>query len=78
MLHVRQHAGAGAELVGLDARLLQHPHEQVREQHVVLAVVGQVALVLEAAAGQEDRQVRVVVRRRVAEVAQEQDRRSVE
>jgi hypothetical protein len=60
-LDVAQHAGAGAEGLGLDSHLVQHPHKEVGKKDVVLAVVGQMALVFEAAAGDEDREVGVVV-----------------
>ena len=64
--------------IDLDAHLVQHPYVQVRMQRVVLAVEGHVASVFEPAAREEDRQVRVVVRRRVAEVARIEDRGAVE
>src|SRR5262245_61592899 len=52
---VAQHASAGAKGVGFDAHLVQHPHKEVGKEDVVLAVVGQVTLVFEAAASEEDR-----------------------
>ena len=56
-LDVGDDARAGAERLRLDAHLLQHAHEQIRERLVVLAVVSDMALVLKAAAGQQDRQI---------------------
>jgi hypothetical protein len=41
----------------LDAQLLVHPHVEVRQRLVTLAVESDVALMLEAPAGDEDRQV---------------------
>jgi hypothetical protein len=60
--HLGNHAGTGAEGMGFDPHLLDHADEEVREKQVVASVVGQVALVLEAAAGQQDGEVVVVVR----------------
>jgi hypothetical protein len=48
---VADHARARAELVGLDAHLMKHPHVEVRERAILLAVVEHMPGVLEAAAG---------------------------
>ena len=55
---------AGSERPRLDSHLVHHADEQIRQQRVVPAIVAEVASVAEAAAGEEDRQVVVVVRRR--------------
>ena len=77
-LHFADGPRAGAERLGFDAHLLQHAHEQVGQRVVLGAIEGDVALVLEAAAGQQDRQVVVVVRRRVAQVARIEDQRAIQ
>lgn len=59
--NVADHAAARAKRVGLDTQLLQHPHEEIRKQCVLFAVVADVAGVLVAAAAEQDGQVRVVV-----------------
>ena len=52
-----QRAGAAAELVRLDAQALQHRHVEVAQRRRLCRVEGQVLAVLEAAAGEQDRQV---------------------
>ena len=54
--------------------MIQHGDVEVGERRVVVVVKTDVATVLEAAAGEEDREVAGVVRVRVAEVAAEEDR----
>src|SRR5262249_44647929 len=55
--HLADDAVAAAETVQLDAHLLHHADEQVRQWLVVLAVEGDMAGVLEPSSGQHDRQV---------------------
>ena len=76
--HFGERAGAGAEAIRLDAHLMQHADEEVGQRLVVLAVEGHVARVLEAAAGQQDRQVVAGVRRGVAHVAAVEDHGLIE
>lgn len=64
---------AGANVVALDAEVVEHPEAKVAEGRVVCGVVSHVALVLEASAGEDDRQVLAGVRGGVAKVARIED-----
>ena len=60
--------GAAAELIDLHTHALGEGNEEVGEGGVVFLVVGDVALMFEAASRDEDGQVAPVVAARVAEV----------
>jgi len=66
-------AGAGAESIGVGAEAVEELDVEIAEGRVLLRVEGEVLAVLEAAAGDEDRHVLVVVAAGVAEVASEHD-----
>ena len=72
-----QSSGAAAERFYFQAEVLKHRDEEVAERLVVIAAEGQVLAMLEAATGQQDGQVRIVVSIRVPHVAAEQDHRAV-
>ena len=55
-------SGARSKNVRFQSHVLQHGDEEIAERSVVVALEGQVLAVLEAAAREEDGQIRVVVR----------------
>jgi hypothetical protein len=55
--HLAERARAAAETIGLDAYLLEHANEEIRERLVILAVESHMTRMLETTPGQEDRQV---------------------
>src|SRR5262249_20588096 len=77
-LHLRDHSRARPERRGLDSHLLEHAHEQIGEGPVIGAVEGDVALMAEASAREEDRQVARGMPGAVAEVAGMEDHRAVQ
>ena len=56
-LQSRERPRARPELVGVDAQSLEHAHIEIAQRRRVVLVEGQMLAVLEAAAGQQDRQV---------------------
>ena len=56
-------------MVGLDAQTLEHAHVEIAQGRRVLRIEMQVLAVLEAAAGEEDRQIFRRVAAGVAEIA---------
>src|SRR4051794_5794600 len=78
VFHAGERAGAGAEPVGFDAQAVEHREVEVAQRRRVVGVEGQMLAVLEASAGEEDRQVFGVVVAGVAEVAAEEDHGPVE
>ena len=70
--------GAAGELVTFNAQPLQHRDEQIRQRIVVGFVESEVLAVFESAAGQQHRQVVIVVVVAVAEIAAVEDLRAVE
>ena len=77
-LHARHRPRAARELVRLDAHALQHGDEEIRQRLVVLLVEGEMLAVLEAAAGEDEREIRRVVGVRVGEVRAVEEHRVVE
>lgn len=59
-------AFAGGEVLGFDSLAVEEAHEEVWERVVFLLVEGEVLAVTEAAAGEEDGHVAVVMRAGVA------------
>ena len=51
----RQRPRARSELVGFDAKALEHAHEKIAQRRRVLRIEGEMLAVLEAAAGEEHR-----------------------
>lgn len=58
----RERSGAAAEFSGFNAEVLEHGDVEVTEWGVVVGAEGQVLAVLEAAASEQDGEVRIQVR----------------